>query len=151
MALTLTALRQKITDDLADFSNIVPEKIRGVDNEIINVIEEIMAKYLPIKYGYISGLNIGSGITDFGGDIIGAVHTSGNRGSYILCTLDTPITGNYIVSFNIESKGDTSVDDDTSYPVFKVISDTQFAISMYEPIASAQNITLHMEIKKVNY
>jgi hypothetical protein len=151
MALTLTQLRQKVTDNLADFSNIVPEKVREVDNEIINFLEDLSNKSLPIKVGYISGLNIGAGITGFGGNIIAAVHTAGTNGSSIESTLDSAIVGNYKVQFDIESKGSTPSDDDLSYPVFRVISATQFEISITEPGNSDQNVTLHMEIKKINY
>lgn len=151
MALTIAQLRQKVIDDLADFSNIVPSKIRGVDDEIINFLEDLVEKTTPLKTGYITGLNIGAGITGYGGDIISASHSSGSLGSSIICTLDSPIVGDYIVNFSLESKGNAASDDDASYPVFRIISSTQFEISMYEPIASTQNITLHMEIKKPNY
>lgn len=152
MALTLTALRQKITDDLADFSNIVPDKIRGVDNEIINVIEEIMTKYLPLQSGFISGLNVDTGITGFGGDIIGAVHTVGPENeSFILCTLANPVVGNYKVVFDIQSTGNKNSDNDVLIPVYKIISDTQFEIGIKESDNSTQSVTIHMEIKKVNY
>lgn len=149
MTLTLTQLRQKVTDNLADFSNIVPEKVREVDNEIINFLESIA----PIQSGFISGLNVATGITGFGGDIVGAVHTAGPvNESLIVCTLATPVVGNYKVNIDVQANAGTMLaSNDILTPVFEIISSTQFRIGIKESAGGNQNITLHMEIKKINY
>ena len=152
MALSIAALRAKVNENLQDFSEIVPAQHREVEHEIINLLEDLMNRGLPVQKGYISGLNINTGITGFGGDLLKVIHERGSPGeSFLKCTLKTPVSGSYKVSIDLEgASGNRGNDNDVFAPIFEIVSDTQFWISVDEP-GGTQNLTLHLEIKQINY
>ncbi len=153
MALSIAALRAKVNENLQDFSEIVPAQHREVEHEIINLLEDLMNRGLPVQKGYISGLNIDTGITGFGGDLESVIHSRGpDRESHMLCTLKTPVSGSYKVSIDLQGASGNRKDDNNLFaPIFEIVSDTQFWISVDEPAGRKQNLTLHLEIKQINY
>ncbi len=153
MALSIAALRAKVNENLKDFSEIVPSQHREVEHEIINLLEDLMNRGLPVQKGYISGLNIGTGITGFGGDLQSVVVTNGpSYETHMICTLKTPVSGAYKVSIDLQGAyGNKANDNDVFAPIFEIVSDTQFWISVDEPAGRKQNLTLLLEIKQINY
>ena len=153
MALSIAALRAKVNENLQDFSEIVPAQHREVEHEIINLLEDLMNRGLPVQKGYISGLDIGgTGITGFGGDLESVIYSRGTNESSMFCTLKTPVSGSYKVSIDLQgSSGNKLYDNDVFAPIFEIVSNTQFWISIREPGNTVQNLTLHLEIKQINY
>ncbi len=152
MALSIAALRAKVNENLQDFSEIVPAQHREVEHEIINLLEDLMNRGLPVQKGYISGLNIDTGITGFGGDLESVIHSRGGKESFLKCTLRTPVSGAYKVSIDLQGASGNRKDDNNLFaPIFEIVSDTQFWISIRWAGDSRQNLTLHLEIKQINY
>jgi len=108
----------------------------------------------PVKNtGWFSGLDISVGGTinyPVGGDITEAqsfVLSGQTNEQFILVTMANAMsnTNYYVRSFN-ESQGDIRADNDINGVVFKIISTTQFQISMKESASGTQNLKIHLEV-----
>jgi len=100
-----------------------------------------------VNIGRIGGIDIGgvSGNLPFAGDIIGATAVN-QDGTRITVTLrNNHGNSNYFVRIYAESNGNIDNDNNSRFPVFRVISGNQFSIFIDENSGNAQNLTLHIE------
>jgi hypothetical protein len=132
-------VEQAITDEL--FSRVATLNTTISD---LNTIVTNQGKLLPIRRGYLTGINlpVTSGTVTSSGDISIATGT----GSGILVTLSTAMPStNYKVRFDVESLGGAN-DDQVLCPSFRKVSTTQFYLIVSEPGNFTQNLRFHIEV-----
>jgi hypothetical protein len=123
------------------------------DAAITAAINAIALK-VPFQRGYVSGVVSGGGTpgdpVTHGGDITAAtIVSSAGEGTTILITVPNIGTTNYKVNMQLESLGDIGADHDCLAPVFKIISATQYQISVADVGTGGQNLKVHQEVIKL--
>ncbi|QCW21742.1 hypothetical protein [Flavobacterium phage FCOV-S2] len=147
-----TVFGLRVNDNTASAPYLASASQNGIyPKEHFKIVENLIS---PIKNrGWIGGFDIGSttGSLPVNGDIISATSTiSVNGETFILCAMSNAMANNnYVVKMYIESLGGLGADNDLGCPVFKVISTTQFTISLNETFPSDQNIKIHVEIQQL--
>jgi hypothetical protein len=142
--MTSAQIQTKINENLADFSNIIPEKHREVESDILQYIVD-KSKYFPVNVGFITNVNIPvtSGTVTSGGDITTATGTVNG----ILCEMDNAMPStNYKVNISIESLGTNSLDGTIKAPLFKKNSVNDFYLILHETDGENQNLKIHFEV-----
>jgi hypothetical protein len=133
-----------IEENLADFSNIIPERHREVENAILDYIDK------PINFGTIQGIDVAGSIGSLTvtGDISACIASIPvSQVSKLLVTFDNEMpTVNYYVRMQVKcNSADILTDSAIGYPVFKVISTTQIEVVIGENTGGVQNLTLILE------
>lgn len=108
----------------------------------------------PVRnIGWFGGLDVGvtTGALATNGNISSAIASTGSPGeTFITVNLSNTMTDiNYFVRIHVESTGSLGLDNDIKEPVFKIISSTQFIISIGETAPSSQNLKVHIEAYKL--
>ena len=114
------------------------------------ILDSIGASDLK-NVGFISGIEVSGGsvgIIPSGGDISSASITNTGGGfTTIRCTMaNTMSSTTYDVTSSVISLGTTSADNTVGVPVIKIISTTQFDISIREFAAGTQNLRINFRI-----
>ncbi|QCW21068.1 hypothetical protein [Flavobacterium phage FCOV-F18] len=147
-----TVFGLRVNDNTASAPYLASASQNGIyPKEHFKIVENLIS---PIKNrGWIGGFDIGgtTGSLPVNGDIISATSTiSTNGDSFILCAMSNAMANNnYVVKMYVESLGDLGLDNDSFCPAFKVISTTQFTITLTEGSSSVQNIKIHVEIQQL--
>jgi hypothetical protein len=104
----------------------------------------------PVKnVGWFSGLNVGaSGSLPVSADITAATLTSTGPDSFITCTMSNTMddTNYYVRAFIQGESASLDSDNDIFQLVFKVISTTQFQVSIRENGSITQSLKVHLEV-----
>jgi len=105
--------------------------------------------------GWFSGLDVGStgtGALPVSGDIVSAIKSKPNvDSSKIVVTMANAMDDtNYLVQTFIQSQSaNSSLDDNITNPVFKVVSTTVFEIYITETFAENQNLKIHIKAEQL--
>lgn len=125
--MTYEEIQSLINSNLADFSNIVPEKHREVEQALLNYIED----NLPLRKGSL-----------FIGDIVGTDR---------IVTINFPNIGtsNYYVLGSLRSNSANFDSDNDVFWQFRETTATSFKLTLREVAGVSQNLTFFYEIKKI--
>jgi hypothetical protein len=124
--ITYANVQDKVNDNLADFSNIVPEKHR----ETMQTMLDYVFQYSPLYAGSIN-------ISDVAFNTL------------LTVTFPSLGTSNYYVIGSIRSNRPAYTDDVTLQWVFKDPTPTGFKLGLHETAGTLQNATFFYEIKKI--
>lgn len=143
-----------ITTKLADFSGIVPSKVREVLIRILNYIT-LNTQVNALNKGSITIGDLGVGsvglIYTIAGDIVSAtLDQRTSKGNVILVTVTNPHSGaNYFVDVKTpESLGTMELDNDIRPVIWKKINEDSFYIYL-EDTGGIQNLKIHFETKSL--
>lgn len=125
--ITYAQVQEKINLNLADFSNIVPEKHREVEQILLDYINE----NLPL---YKGSLVIG----DVSGDQI-----------FNITFPDIGTTDYYVMGSFKSNSANFDADNDITNFVWRELTTTGFKIALREVSGVVQNLTFYYEIKKI--
>ena len=142
--MTKSEIQALIAENLADFSNIVPERHREVELAILDYIDR------PLNKGYFGNINIGGTPTTqaVGGDCVSAVMTSPASGfSQVEVTVPNTMPDmNYYVRVFIQSDGDANTDTNVYAPTYTKINFDSFYINLKEPASVTQDLKIFFEV-----
>ena len=152
----------QLTDEVKTVQDELPKK---ADKTIIqSLIDRIIAlenrpSYSnPIKNkGYFTlgdiagGQPVGSNLPT-AGDCVSAVIAPyiDDRNHYIDVTFSNEMPSvNYKVNLMVESLGNIAFDNDTGYPVFKILERNKFRVGLHEVAGTVQSIRIHFEVTEL--
>lgn len=124
--ITYVQVQDKINLNLANFTNIVPEKHREVEQMLLDYIKE----NLPLHKGSIA-------IGDVAGDQLFTI------------TIPDVGTSDYYVLGGFKSLSSNHIIDNDITWVWRETTSTSFKISIREFTSDYQNLTFYYEIKKI--
>ncbi len=140
--MTKAEIQALIEENLSDFSNIVPERHREVENAILDYIDK------PLNTGFFGNIDVGetTGTLIVGGDCVSAVATDlGTSASKITVTVTNSMPDmNYFVRGYVNSEG--NIGDDVVAINYKKINTTSFEIGLKQIDSATQDIKVFFEV-----
>jgi hypothetical protein len=146
-------LKEHLDDAEADIVQLGLD-ITQVQTNLTNFIT-LASRFLPKKRGALIGLDPGesSGTKAVTGDMVSCVVVSNEPGTEFnsttyLVTMSAGLANtNYKIMMSLEyTESTASVENDCFAPVFKILSQTQFRVSLQAQAAGTQGMKMHIDV-----